>query len=191
MTYRSTRFDAGELTGLQQAWDAVDQFDAHHVPIVSEVMAGTSYRRQLHPNTREQFGDVNYLLQVTLEPEVQADSARMHARLFLEKAVELLSSIKMPGDIKIDEGGLDGWDITTTKEYIFGTGTAETELLRVYPPWLRARWEQAGKTCMFFCGIQPPRPKLLLEDWMFNWDERILRAGQVVFTPTPDGLKTW
>jgi hypothetical protein len=191
MGYRSERFDPGDLTGPQQAWGIVDLLDSNHVPIVNEVMAGKRYRRQLHPDTVTAVGEVDYLLQVTLEPEPSKDGIRIHSRHYLNKARVLLGAVKLPGETTLDEGALHGWDVTTTAKHPFGTGTTETETLRIYPPWLQARWEEAGRQCMFFCGIQPQRPKGFMEDWMFNWDERLLRNGQVVFEPTPDGLETW
>lgn len=191
MAYRSTRFEPVDMTGIQAAWDTVDSFDQNHIPVVNEVMSGTSYRRQLHPSAVEIVGDADYVLQVTLEPEPDEDGRRLHARTFLNRAVELLGAVEVPGERAIDKGGLHGWDVTTTKKHIFGTGDSETEVLRVYPPWLQARWEEAGRKCVFFFGIQPPRPKGDMEDWMFNWDEREMRGGRIVFVPTPNGLKTW
>lgn len=191
MGYRSERFEPGELTGLQQAWDMVDIFDSNHVPVVCEVLAGRRHRRQLNPSAIEAVGNVDYLLQVTLEPEPWEDGGRLHARHYLNKAIDLLGAVELPGETHRDNGGLHGWDKTTSTEHPFGTGNTETEVLKVYPPWLQARWEEAGRKCMFFLGIQPPRPKRLMEDWMFNWDERLMRTGRIVFEATPDDLRTW
>ncbi len=191
MAYRSERFDPGELAGLQQAWDVVDLLDTHGVPVISEVMAGSSHRRRLHPDTVAEHGDINYLLQVTMQPAPWEDGGRLHARPYLEKANELLGAIEMPGETAVDPGGLHGWDVTTTTKHPLGTGVTETEVLQVYPAWFRASWEEAGRRCVFYCGIQPPDPKLLMEDWMFRWEDRRLRAGEVVFEPTPTNLETW
>lgn len=191
MSYRSERFDPGDLTGIERAWELIDLFDANQVPVVNEVMAGMRYRRQLHEETRANVGEVDYLLQVTLEPELRTDGFRLQPRSYLDKARHLLSLVNMPGDIQIDEGGLNGWDVKTTKEYPLGTGKTETEILSVYSPWLQTRWEEAGKQCMFFLGILPPRPKPYMEDWMSDWNERALRAGKIVFESTPDDLSTW
>ncbi len=191
MTYRSERFDPGEMEGLRQAWELVDLIDNGGVPVVSEVMAGTSYRRAPHPDTQQSLGDINYLLQVPAEPALREDNARLHAKPFLDWAGGLLEAIDLQGETLVDLGGLNGWDITTTTEHPFGTGKTETEVLQVYPPWLNVAWEEAGKRCLFYFGIQPPQPKPMMEDWKFDWGEQKLRQGLVVFKPTPDGLETW
>ncbi len=193
MSYRSQRFEPGEQSGIGKAWEIIDFLESKAIPVVDEVMAGRSYKRQLHPGTVSEHGEINYLLQVTHEPQTQEDGSRLHAHPFLDKAVEILHAIEaeLPGQVTVDEGGLNGWDITTTTEHIFGTGTTETEVLQVYPPWLQAKWEEAGKQVMFFCGIKPPSPQRILEDWMFSWSERDMKEGRVVFTPTPGNLETW
>jgi hypothetical protein len=190
MPYRSERFDPGELSGLQTAWSVVDAFESSgHMTVVNEILAGTSYRRQLHPDTQADIGDVNYLLQVTLEPTVRDDGLRVTARDYLDGSKKLLTAIEMPGTTNIDEGGLDGYDPSTT-DMPFGTGRTETDILRIYPPWLEASWEEAGKSCLLYCGILPPQPKGFMEDHMHHWTERDMRKGRVVFSRTPVGLET-
>jgi len=191
MNYRSERFNPGELGGLREAWETIDLFDTNHIPVVNEVMAGKRYRRQLHQDTLTAVGEVDYLLQVTLEPEPREDGRRLHARHYLDKAAELLGKVSMPGETNLDKGGLHGWDIVTTKKHPLGTGTTETEVLKIYPPWLQARWEEAGRVCMVFMGIQPPKPKAVFEEWAFSWNEHQMREGQIVFVATPENLETW
>lgn len=191
MAYRSERFDAGELLGLMQAWQAIDSLEESGIQIRTEVMAGGSYRRPLEPIIRKSLGDPNYLLQAVLCIPPASDTRRISARNFVEFSKDTLSRLSLPGDALIDDGGLNGLD-PETKSFAFGsTGRTETDVLQIYPPWVKSRWEEAGRTCILMCGIEPPKPRAVLEDYPVEWDERLMRHGHVVFEPTPGGLATY
>lgn len=85
----------------------------------------------------------------------------------------------------------NGYD-PTLGNFAFGsTGRTEDDILAVYEaPWVNSKWTEAGKRCMFYCGIEPPQPKALMEDYPVRWDERAMRRGAVVFEPTPVDLKS-
>lgn len=190
MAYRSERFPVGELRGLQIAWQVVDGLEANGLPVRTEVMAGSSYRRQLDPITSTEIGDVNYVLQAVLSVPKRDDGKRITAHYFIDEARKILGEVDAPGEVSFDEGGLDGFD-PTVGNFAFGsTGRTQDDILTVYAPWLKSRWGEAGKNCMFYCGIEPPQPKALMEDYPVRWDERVMRRGMVVFRPTPVDLST-
>lgn len=191
MAYRSERFPAGELKGLEQTWKVIDSMEATGLPVRTEVMAGTSYRRQLHANTQAEIGDVNYLLQAVLQVPTRTDGKRITARYFVDEAKKILGELDLPGEPTLDEGGLHGLDPSTTKLAFGSTGTTEKDLLWIYAPWVSTRWSEAGKQCMAVCGIEPPQPKGFLEEHPVQWDERVMRHGLVVFQATPNGLETY
>lgn len=192
--YRSTRFPAGQLKGLERVWDAVDKLDKiAGMTISAEVMAGRSYRRQLAHDTEKEYGQVDYLLQTVLTPRARTDGRRNTARYYLGWSWQLLQSVSLyvPGQPEVDKGGLQGLDPASTELAFGSTGATEDDLLYIYPPWMKTRWEEAGKTCMFFCGIAPPQPKLLMEEHPVEWDVNLMRKGYVPFQPTPEGLETY
>jgi len=190
MPYRSERFSAGDLLGLEQAWSAIDNLEASGLPVVSEVMAGESYRRQLHPETAAQVGNVHYLLQAVVELPERQDGKRVSARYFVDESNRVLSNLDLPGEPEYDEGGLHGLDPSTTRLAFGSTGRTEDDVLTVYAPWVSTRWKEAGKNLMFFCGIELPKPKRLMEDYPIEWDVRLMRRGLLVFKPTPANLTT-
>lgn len=191
MAYRSERFPAGELNGLEQTWRVIDDMEASGLSMRTEVMAGTSYRRQLHPDTRAEIGDVNYLLQAVLQVPARTDGKRITARYFVDESRKILDELDLPGEPLLDEGGLSGLDPSTTKLALGSTGTTERDLLWIYAPWVSTRWSEAGKQCMAICGIEPPQPKGFYEEHPVRWDERSMRRGLVVFQTTPSGLETY
>lgn len=191
MAYRSKRFPAGELKKLEQTWGVIDGLEASGLPKRTEVMAGSSYRRRLHPDTVAKIGRVNYLLQVVLRVPDRDDGKRITAHYFVEEARTILGGLALPGKPTLDEGGLNGLDPTLANCAFGSTGRTEDDLLRIYPPWVSTRWSEAGKECMAYCGIEPPQPKSLYEEHPVRWDERVMRAGLVVFEPTPAGLATY
>lgn len=190
MAYRSERFPAGEMKGLEKAWQVVDGLEASGLPVRTEVMAGKSYRRQLHSSVGAEVGEANYVLQAVLSVPKREDGKRVTARYFVDEAKSLLTAIDAPGEVVLDEGGLHGLDPSTTKLAFGSTGRTEDDILWVYAPWVSSRWTEAGKNCMFYCGIEPPQPKSFMEEYPFNWDERLMRSGLVVFEPTPADLST-
>lgn len=192
MAYRSKRFDPGEMKGLKQVWRQVDSLDALGLPIRTEVMAGSSYRRPLHPSTIAEIGDHNYIIQAVFKsPEAAEKGRTISARRFVDGANEILERLRLPGDAELDAGGLNGLDPTTTSLAFGSTGSTEKDILQIYPPWVSTEWVEANRRCMFFCGIEPPQPKALLEDHMFDWGEDRMRKGMVVFEQTPDSLETY
>ncbi|MGC1176439.1 MAG: hypothetical protein WA843_00035 [Candidatus Saccharimonadales bacterium] len=190
MAYRSTRFSAGEMRGIDKAWAAVDGLEKAGVPVRTEVMAGKSYRRQLHRDTTAELGEAAYVLQAVLQVPPRDDGKRIHARYFVEESRRLLGALDLPGEPSLDEGGLNGLDPTATKLGFGSTGTTEKDILAIYAPWVSSEWQEAGKRCMVFCGIEPPTPTFL-EDHPVSWSEWEMRRGMVVFKPTPDGLETY
>ena len=71
-------------------------------------------------------------------------------------------------------------------------GKSETEILDVYAPWAKVRWTEAGRKCVFYCGVNlPPNLHLDIERHDNLRAERQLRTGDVVFRDTPEELKTW
>lgn len=191
MAYRSERFPAGELKGLEKAWQVVDGLEATGLPLVAEVMSGKSYRRQLDPETVAKIGDADYVLQAVLSVPKRDDGKRISARYFIDESRRILSAVDAPGDAEFDEGGLQGLDPSTTELAFGSTGRTEEDILQVYAPWLNSRWTEAGKSCMFYCGIEPPQPKAFMEDHPVRWTERDMRHGVVVFESTPVELATY
>lgn len=191
MAYRSERFPAGELKGLDKAWQIVDGLEESGLPVVSEVMSGTSYRRQLDERTAAKIGAVDYVLQAVLSVPNRDDDKRISAHYFIDESRRILGGIDPPGEGAIDEGGLNGHD-PDLGNFAFGsTGRTKDDVLTVYPPWINSRWTEVGKSCMFYCGIKAPLPKALMEDYPVRWDERIMRQGAVVFEPTPADLRAY
>ena len=191
MAYRSERFPAGELHGIEQAWQVIDRLEASGLPVASEVMAGKSYRRQLDTDTTAELGDPNYVLQAVLQVPKRTDDKRISARYFMDEARRILGSVEAPGEATLDEGGLGGLDPNTTELAFGSTGRTEDDILAIYAPWLSSKWTEASKSCMFFCGIEPPQPRHFMEDHPVQWDEWSMRHGMVVFKPTPEGLRTY
>ena len=190
MAYRSERFPAGELKGLEKAWQVVDGLEASGLPIRTEVLAGKSYRRQLDSRISTEIGDVNYVLQAVLSVPKRDDGKPIPARYFVDEARRLLTEVDAPGEVALDEGGLHGLDPSTTRLAFGSTGRTEDDILWVFPPWLSSKWTEAGKSCMFFCGIEPPQPKSVMEEYPVSWNERVMRRGAIVFVPTPTDLST-
>jgi hypothetical protein len=167
MPYRSERFEVGELTALGEVFRRVDN-DAKPFDIDFEVMSGARHRRRVSPTTVAELGhEPDYLLQVVLGMHdetgyLAVGSARKYFEISGRKIEEITDGLDAHGaeDVEVyhDQGGLNGWDSATTKEYPFGTGKFETEMLAVFPPWTKVSWHQAGKSCLFFCGVDlPPR----------------------------------
>lgn len=189
MAYRSERFPAGELKGFEKAWQVVDGLESIGLPVRTEVLAGRSHRRQLDSRARAEIGDANYVLQAVLSVP-KRDDKRITARYFIDESRRLLVALDAPGEVAFDEGGLHGLDPSTTKLAFGSTGRTEDDVLRVYAPWLSSKWTEAGKSCMFFCGIEPPQPRSFMEEYPVSWDERAMRRGAIVFEPTPADLTT-
>jgi hypothetical protein len=191
MAYRSERFTASDMPGLEQAWRAVDGLEASGLPVATEVMAGKSYRRQLNERTAAEIGDVNYVLQAVVKVPKRDDGKRITARYFVDESRRILGGLELPGEPTLDEGGLRGLDPSTTKLAFGSTGRTEDDILEIYAPWVSTKWTDASKQLMFFCGIEPPQPKSLMEDHPIVWDERLMRSGLVVFQATPQDLETY
>jgi len=190
MPYRSERFPTGELKGLGKAWDVIDELEGQGLPVRAEVLSRKSYRRQLDPATAKKFGNVNYVLQAVLSPPASEDGTRVTARYFIDESVRVLGELDLPGGSDLDQGGLDGLD-PSNRSFGFGsTGDTSKDILHVFPPWVSSSWTEAGRSCMFFCGIEPPQ-RSILEEHPVTWEERDMRNGQVVFVPTPSGLETY
>lgn len=181
MSYRSERFEVGELTSLGQAFSAIDALESSGLAVQDEVMSGNSYKRQLHPDTIAAGINANYVLQVAFAPFASKNSSRLAARPFIEEAKGLLGTMELPGNVVLDEGLQDGFDITSG-EYQFGsTGDTENDIARLYPPWLKASWSQAGRSMLFLCGIHAPQPKRLLDEYRYDWSTKKMKQGRVVF----------
>lgn len=191
MAYRSERFSAGELKGLEKAWQVVDGLEATGLPITAEVMSGTSYYRQLDRDTAAKIGDVNYVLQAVLSVPKRDAGQRISAHYFIDESRKILGGIDAPGEVAFDEGGLNGLDLALGNFPFGSTGRTEDDVLTIYAPWVNSKWTEAGKRCMFYCGIEPPQPKLFMEDYPVRWDERAMRRGAVVFKPTPVDLRAY
>ncbi|MCA9346442.1 hypothetical protein KC960_03045 [Candidatus Saccharibacteria bacterium] len=190
MPYRSTRFEVGELRGLGQVYDQIDRLVSNgQATIQDEIMAGRSFRRPLDQETIDSGIDANYVLQTVLALPPPPEGKRLSMRPFLEKANKVLGSLTLPGEVSVDHGGMYGFDETNTS-YAFGSsGYDELDDTFVYPPWLRADWEEAGKSLIFFCGIQVPKIRRRLYDHdRSGWSTRFMRRGFVVFSPTPQNL---
>lgn len=190
MSYRSERFEPINMPGLAQAWAAIDELEARGLPVAAEVMAGTSYRRQLHhavaANNR-----ADYVLQATFQIPPRDDDIRMASASYITAANTVLDTLALPTVVLKDEGGLSGL-LPGSKNYPTGsTGVVEDDVLHIYAPWRKSRWFENGKGCLFFCGILPPTPKRLFEDYEFDWSESRMQQGIVVFEPTPTGLETY
>jgi hypothetical protein len=191
MAYRSKRFPAGELHGIEQVWKQIDRLESSGLPVAAEVMSGKSYRRQPHPDTVAEIADANYVLQAVFQVPERTDGKRIFARYFIDEARRLLGGLDLPGEPTLDEGGLNGLDPSTSQLGFGSTGKTEKDILAIYAPWVSTRWTEAGKQCMVFCGIEPPQPKSLMEEHPVKWDEWSMRHGIVVFEPTPEGLETY
>lgn len=189
MPYRSQRFPAQDMPGLEKVWTAIDEMEAAGMTVRDEIMAGTSYRRQLHARTLEGIGPVNYLLQAALEVPTPKEGHRITARYYIDESNRVLGGLDLPGEPKLDAGGLHGWDRLNSKQP-FGIGKTEDEILHIFMPWVSTEWTDAGRRCMFYCGIVPPEPKAFMEDHHNTFNEKIARMGMVTFTPTPEGLQT-
>lgn len=192
--YRSERSAAEQLEGLERVWKIVDTLERQiGMTVTAEVMAGTSYRRQLAPEAEKEYGRVDYLLQTVLAPKVRTDGRRKSARFYLGWSMQLLEKVSLyvPGQPQVDNGGLTGLDPATSELAFGSTGSTEDDVLYIYPPWMKTRWQEAGKTCIFFCGIAPPQPKLLTEEHPVRWDVNLMRKGHVPFQPTPEDLLTY
>lgn len=189
--YRSKRFPHGDLAGLGQVWSEIDRLETDWLGVRTEIMAGTSYRRQLDPDNPEEYAGVNYLLQTVLTVPKPEEGKRITARYYVDEARRILGGLDLPGEPEIDPGGLHGLDPSTTKLAFGSTGDTDKDLLYIFPPWLSTRWREAGKDCMFLCGIDPPQPRGLYEEHPVPWSIGDMRRGHVVFKPTPSGLKTW
>lgn len=191
MGYRSERIDVSELPGLGQVYSAVDGLEALDYRVDNEVMAGTSHRRRLHEDAITTGHRADYLLQVTLYPPLLIDKSRHTANYYIRESGKVLGSLVLPGDVSLDDGGLNGLDPATTQYSFRSTGDTQRDILDVYAPWLKAAWSEKGKYCLFFCGVLPPPPQAILEEYGFSWDEKSMRHGKVVFQPTPEGLETY
>ncbi len=202
MGYHSERFEVGEQTVLGELYSRLDTFN-DTLTTQFEVMSGSSYRRRVNPESVKDLGfEPNYLLQTVLGVEdPRMGLPQGNVRGYLEYCKPRIQAVCEgleefgAADIVIihDEGGLHGWDPSTTVKNIFGTGKTETEILHVYTPWSSVKWNQAGKSCMFFCGLNLPRNVGMTverHDYLFS-GESALRDGFVIFKPTPAGLKTW
>ena len=185
MAYRSERFPAGELKGLKKTWQTIDDLEESGLPVKSEIMSGRSYRRQLAPETVADIGNVNYVLQVVFSVPKRDDGKRIAAGYFIKESRKILGEIDIPGQVTLDEGRLDGFDRKSANLAFGSTGRTEDDILTVYPPWVSSRWEEMGRSCMFYCGIEPPQPQLPLEEYPVRWGEYVMRRGGVVFEPTP------
>ena len=191
MAYRSERFDVGPLEGLAQVYRTIDGADEAGLMISDEIMAGSSYRRQLHPSMKDMGIQADYLLQVTLLSPQQAEGTRYSARNYIEESRKILGELSLPGEVKIDEGGIDGFDETMPGHAFGSTGYTERDTTWLYSPWLRTEWEEHGKTLQFYCGVLPIARKPLLELRMSQWDSRLMRRGIVVFSQTPQYLHAY
>lgn len=201
MPYRSERFEVGEQTALGEVFRRVDVV-ANPFDIDFEVMSGARYRRRVSPATVSELGyEPDYLLQVVLGMHndsgyLSNGNARKYIEIGKSKIDEITDGLGEHGaegvEVFQDEGGLNGWDPATTKKCPFGTGVFETELLDVFPPWTKVSWKQSGKSCLFFCGVDlPPKVGIEIQRHDYIYDEQSLRAGNVVFSPTPANLETW
>lgn len=190
MAYRGSRFEAGELKGLEKAWGVVDELEKSGLAVRTEVMAGSSYRRKLTPEAIDRVGDVNYVLQTVFSVPGRGDGQRVSARYFIDESLRILGGLELPGEQEMDKGGLSGLDPDTTDLPFGSTGRTEDDLLFMYAPWAHSRWSEAGRECMAFYGIELPQPKALMEEHPIRWDEREMRQGAIVFEPTPPGLET-
>lgn len=186
MAYRSERLDVGKATGLGQVFSAIDKLETSGIAVEDEVMAGTSYRRQLHPDTLNAGIHVNYLIQATFAAPRPAEGKITPARTFIDYAAEKLSHMDLPGDVTLDEGTFQGFD--ATKHPFGSTGYTEYDTTQIYPPWIKAQWTHNGRSGLFLCGIHPPQPKRILDDYIYNWDVRQMRQGRIVFKDTPKNL---
>lgn len=192
MTYRSERFPEGDLAGLGTVWGIIDNLEAAGLPVVAEVMSGTSYRRQLTPQTAERIGNLNYVLQVVFSlAEGEGQGRPMTAQDFVDTARTILGEIDAPGVTTIDEGGLVSSELSSGRFPFRSTGRTEDDVDVVYPPWVGSEWTEEGKSFAFFCGIEPPRSQGSMVDCPITWDERVMRFGAVVFEPTPTDLEAY
>ena len=200
MPYRSERFEVGELTALGEVFRRIDN-EAKPFDVDFEVMSGAKYRRRVLPRAVAVLGcEPDYLLQLVLGMHdktgyVSNVNAREYIELGVEKIEQITGGLGAHGaedvELQLDRGGLNGWDLATSKEYPLGTGKTETETLDVFPPWAKLSWRQSGRSCLFFCGIDlPPKVGCEIERHDYILDESTLRAGDVVFRPTPPGLYT-
>jgi len=201
MPYRSERFEVGELTALGEIFRRVD-YESKPFDIDFEVLSGARHRRRVSPAGVSELGyEPDYLLQLVLGMHddsgyLSNGNVRKYIELGESKIEQITDGLDSHGaedvELQLDRGGLNGWDPTTTKEYPFGTGKFETEMLAVFPPWAKLSWQQSGRTCLFFCGVDlPPKVGIEVERHDYIRDERTLRAGDVVFSPTPTDLSTW
>ena len=191
MPYRSERFEAGEQTGITQAWSAIDELESQGLQIRTEVMAGKSYRRQLEPHTRLELGDPDYVIQAVLSVPLRADGVRVSARDYINESRKTLLDLELPGRPYLDQGGLHGLDPATTELAFESTGDTTEDILYIYSPWTRTKWTEAGKKCLFYCGIEPPKPQRLMEEHRSKWPELLMRKGFVMFNPCPFDLRTY
>ena len=132
-----------------------------------------------------------YLLQVTLYSPTAPEGKRYSARNYVEESRKLLRGLVLPGEVVLDEGGIDGFDETMQGHAFGSTGYTERDITRLYSPWLRTSWEEQGKSLQFYCGVLPKVPRPLLELRMSQWDSRIMRKGIVVFHDTPQSLHAY
>ncbi len=86
MAYRSERFPAGELKGLEKAWQVLDGLEASGLPVTTEVMSGTSCLRQLDQDTATRIGDVNYVLQAVFSVPKRDDGKRITDHYFIDES---------------------------------------------------------------------------------------------------------
>ena len=161
------------------------------VPVVDEIMAGSSFRRRLNPRTIEDGIDVNYLLQVTFAGPEAKDGMRVTASYYVKESNRLLGMMALPGVVTGDVGGLEGLVPERANLAFRSTGFDEQDTLVIYSPWRRASWNENGKTCMMFCGILPPQPQFEDEYHCSDWDTRYMRKGRLVFAPTPANIESY
>ncbi len=130
--------------------------------------------------------------QAVMQVPARNDGKRITARYFIEESRKLLDRFAstLPGRPELDQGGLNGLDPSTTQLAFGSTGRTEDDILAIYPPWVSTRWSERSKTCMVFCGIEPPQPQSFMEDYPVRWDLGSMRRGMVVFEQTPEGLET-
>lgn len=184
MGYRSERFEVGQMAGLGQAFGVIDGLESRGFVVEQEVMAGTSYRRQLAESALEGGFKANYVLQAVLSlPPPAMEGARWTLGQYLEESRSVIRNMELPGRKTSRDLGC----VVIKKEALapFGAPRSEDNIVDVFPPWAKASWSEQGKSCLFFCGIRPPQPKGFWEEYRFNWDERQMRRGRVLFRPTP------
>lgn len=174
------------MEGLGQVFAEIDGLEHRGAAVVDEVMAGNCHRRRLSEEAKADGYDYDYLLQVTCDFPSLTGRTRLSAADCIAQSAEALAELDLPGESFVHEGLVLAPDKESLNLPFRSTGYAERDMRTIRPSWLVTSWREQGRSCLFLCGMYPPRPQGTFEDWDFDWNTRLMRRGHVVIRPSTE-----